>query len=113
MASDKSFVEYIADQMEDAGRISYKYMFGEYAVYCDGKVVALICDNKLFVKPTDAGRTYIGNVVEAAPYPSAKLHFQIEDAFDDRDWMSGLIRITAQALPMPEQKRSKTKGEHK
>ena len=65
MASDKSFVEFSADQMETAGTISYKKMFGEYAIYCDGKVVALVCDNQLFVKPTEGGRVHIGNPVDA------------------------------------------------
>ena len=27
-------------------------MLGEYVIYCNNKVVALVCDNKLFVKPT-------------------------------------------------------------
>ena len=58
MASDKSFIEFIVDQMGDAGFISHKKMFGEYAIYCDGKVVALVCDNQLFIKPTDGGRAY-------------------------------------------------------
>ena len=40
-------------------------MFGEYAIYCDGKVTALVCDNQLFVKPMEAGRSFIGEVVEA------------------------------------------------
>jgi TfoX/Sxy family transcriptional regulator of competence genes len=34
MASDKSFVELIVDQIENAGQITFKKMFGEYAVYC-------------------------------------------------------------------------------
>lgn len=113
MPSDKSFIEYLVDQMEDAGTISYRYMFGEYAIYCDGKVVALVCDNQLFVKPTDAGRTYIGKIVEAPPYPGAKLYFQIEDSFEDRDWISGLIKITAQELPIPKPGRGKAKGKRK
>jgi TfoX/Sxy family transcriptional regulator of competence genes len=113
MASDKSFVEFIADQMGGAGSIAYRQMFGEYALYCDGKVVALVCDNQLFVKPTEGGRAYIGTISEAAPYPGAKLHFLIEDAFEDRDWISGLIRITAQELPIPKQKRKKTKETRK
>jgi hypothetical protein len=29
---------------------------GEYAIYCNGKVVALVCDNQLFVKPTEAAQ---------------------------------------------------------
>jgi len=109
MASDESFVEFIADQMGDAGHISYRKMFGEYALYCDGKVVALICDNHLFVKPTQGGKSHIGRICEAAPYPGARLHFFIEDAFEDREWLSGLIRTTAQELPLPKPKGSKNK----
>ena len=108
MASDKSFVEFIANQMGNAGDISFRKMFGEYAIYCGRKVVALICDNQLFVKPTAGGKVYIGNIVEAAPYPGAKPHFLIEDAFEDQDWISGLIKITEQELPVPKIK--KTKG---
>lgn len=107
MASEQSFVEFIVDQMEDAGVVTYRKMFGEYAVYCDGKVVALVCDNQLYVKPTASGRSYIGAVSEAAPYPGAKPYFLIEDAFEDREWISGLIRTTAKELPLPKPKGSK------
>ena len=109
MASDESFIEFIADQMGDAGPISYRKMFGEYAIYCSGKVVALVCDNQLFVKQTEGGRSYIGNTVEAPPYPGAKLHFLIGDTFEDREWISGLIKITAEELPIPKPKRSRKK----
>jgi TfoX/Sxy family transcriptional regulator of competence genes len=109
MASDESFVEFIADQMGDAGPISYRKMFGEYAIYCHGKVVALVCDNQLFVKQTEGGRSYLGSIVEAAPYPGAKLHFLIGDSFEDREWISGLIKITAEELPAPKPKRSRKK----
>jgi TfoX/Sxy family transcriptional regulator of competence genes len=110
MASDESLVEFIADQMGDAGPISYRKMFGEYAIYCHGKVVALVCDNQLFVKQTAGGRSYIGSIVEAAPYPGAKLHFLIGDTFEDREWISGLIKITAEELPAPKPKRSRKKA---
>jgi TfoX/Sxy family transcriptional regulator of competence genes len=53
VASDISFIEFIADQTTDAGTITYRKMFGEYAVYCNGKIVALVCDNQLFVKSSD------------------------------------------------------------
>ena len=109
MASDLSFVEYIVDQIENAGEIRYRKMFGEYAVYCDEKVTALICDNQLFIKPTEAGRAFIGDPVEAPPYPGAKNSFLIEDKMDDREWLSQLVRITAKELPMPKPKRKKKK----
>src|SRR5512145_567929 len=99
MASDQDFVEFVADQMEAAGVITYRKMFGEYAVYCDGKVVALACDNQLFVKPTAAGRDYAGDVDLAPPYPGAKQHFHVSEKLDDPEWLSELVRITAKEPP--------------
>ncbi len=55
MASSLDFVHYICQQIDGAGMISYRKMFGEYAIYCDGKVIGLICDNQFFVKKTTAG----------------------------------------------------------
>ena len=99
MASDEAFIAFVVDQMGDAGRIVSRKMFGEYAIYCDDKVVALVCDNQLFVKPTEKGKDYIGDVVEAPPYPGAKQYFLVEDRLEDREWLSGLIRITAREIP--------------
>ena len=105
MSTDKSFIDFITDQLENAGVISSRKMFGEYALYCNGKVIALVCDNKLYMKPTEAGRTYIGNPVEAPPYPGAKMYFLIEEEIEDRDWLSTLVRITEDELPVPKPKK--------
>ena len=107
MASDKSFVEFIVDQIEGVGQITYKKMFGEYALYCEEKVVALVCDNRLFIKPTDGGRAFIGDVVEAPAYTGAKPSFLINARVEDREWISSLIKITYEELP--EQKIKKKK----
>jgi TfoX/Sxy family transcriptional regulator of competence genes len=95
---DKSFVEFILEQIQDAGYISHKYMFGGCAVYCDDKVVALICDNQLYIKPTMSGRKFIKNPREFPPYPSAKNYFLIEDEIENREWLCELVRITAEEL---------------
>ena len=79
MSSDQSFVDFVCDQISASGPVSFRKMFGEYAIYCNGKVVALVCDNKFFVKPSAAGRTLIGSPVEAPPFPGAKPWFLIED----------------------------------
>ena len=107
MATDKRFVEFIVDQIENVGQITFKKMFGEYAVYSDGKVVALVCDNQLFIKPTEGGRAFIGNVVEAPAYPGAKPGFLIDDRIEDRQWISNLIRITNEELPVQKMKKKK------
>jgi DNA transformation protein and related proteins len=101
MASDLEFVEYVCDQICGAGVISYRQMFGEYAIYCEGKVVALVCDDDLYVKPTPGGRAWIGTVVEAPPYPGAKPYFLIEEGLEDREWVSNLIRTTEREIPAP------------
>lgn len=104
MASDQDFVDFIVDQIINAGRITVRKMFGEYALYSDNKVVALICDNQVFMKPTAGGRAFIGEVIEAPAYPGAKPSFLIEDKMEDREWISELIRITASELPEPKPK---------
>jgi TfoX/Sxy family transcriptional regulator of competence genes len=109
MASALDYVEFIVDQMENAGEVTYKKMFGEYAIYCDAKVVALVCNDQLFIKPTEAGKSFIDDVVEAPPYPGAKLYFLIEEKIEDREWISNLIRLTAKELPKPKVKSRKKK----
>ena len=112
MASDLGFIEFIVDQIENAGEITYIKMFGEYGLYSDGKIVALVCDNQLFVKPTEAGRAFINDVVEAPPYPGAKLYFLINDV-DNREWLSNLIKVTAKELPEPKPKKKRAGGKSK
>ncbi len=107
MSSDQSFVDFIVDQISCSKTITARKMFGEYAVYSDNKVVALVCDNKLFVKPTAGGRIFIGEPVEAPPYPGAKPSFLIEDKLEDREWISNLISITEEELPEPKPKKKK------
>lgn len=110
MSSNKDFADYIIEQIENAGTIIYRKMFGEYAIYSNNKVVAFICDNQLFVKPTEGGRKFIIDVKEAPPYPGARMYFLIEDKIDDREWISQLIRITASELPEPKPKKIRFKG---
>ena len=109
MATDREFVEFITDQLRPECEASARAMSGEYALYSKGKVVALICDNQLFVKPTDAGRAHIGDCVEAPAYPGARMSFLIEDEIEDREWLSELIGITERELPEPKPKKVKRK----
>lgn len=113
MASDLAFVEYVCDQVRDSGHVSFKKMFGEYAVYLENKVVALVCDNQLFVKQTKAGRALLQTVVEAPPYPGAKNYFLIGENIEERDLMSTLFKVTGSEIPEPKPKKRKSKGARK
>jgi len=100
-------VDFVLEQIENAGEITARKMFGEYGIYSDGKIFGLICDNKLFIKPTKSGRAFMGEVVEAPPYEGAKLSFLIEDKLENREWLSELVRISVKELPMPKPKKKK------
>jgi TfoX/Sxy family transcriptional regulator of competence genes len=105
MATRQQIVDFILEQLSGQPDVTARKMFGEFAIYSKGKVVALVCDDQLFVKPTDAGKRFIGTATEGAPYPGAKPCFLIEgDQWEDADWLSELIRLTANALPMPKPK---------
>ncbi len=107
MPTKPGFVKFIAEQIENAGEISYRKMFGEYALYCNKKVVALICDNQLFIKPTQAGKSFIGEVVEKPPYSGAKPYYLIGEQIEDSRWLSRLVKVTEEELPMPKPKKSR------
>lgn len=99
MGSDIGFVEYVVDQIDPELAISYKRMFGEFGLFSDGRFFAVICDDQLFVKPTDAGRTFIGDeLVEAPAYPGAKPSFRIDEMLEEPDRLSELVRVTVGEL---------------
>ncbi len=109
MASSAQTAEFVMNQLAEAGVTDCKKMFGEYGIYLDGKVVAMICDDNLYVKPTEAGKQYIGEPEYAPPYPGAKDYFIIsEDLWEDAPWLCELIRITAPEIAPPKKKKAKS-----
>jgi DNA transformation protein len=97
MATAQGTIDYLLDQASRAGTVTARKMFGEYAVYLSGKVIALVCDDELFIKPTEEGRTFLKEVHEAPPYPGAKMYFQISpDLWEDRDYLAEIFQITAE-----------------
>ena len=107
MASDRNFLEFILDLIDNVGNITYKILFGDYGIYSNHKLFALICDNQLYIEPTDAEREFIKDIVEARSYPGAKLSFLIEYKIDDREWISNLVRITVKEVPEAKVKKMK------
>ena len=105
MGSDAKTVAFILDQAAGAGDVRAKPMFGEYGVYCGDRMVAMICDDQLFVKPTRAGQVFASDATYAPPYPGAKPCMRVDpDRWDDGAWLSELFRISAAELPDPKRK---------
>ncbi|RYY90916.1 MAG: TfoX family protein [Chitinophagaceae bacterium] len=107
MASDQTYVDFLVNQIKHPESISARKMFGEYGIYAGDKIFGLICDNKLFIKPTESGRAFIGTPVEAPAYPGAKPSFVIEDRVEEPAWLSELVRLTVAELPAVKPKKRK------
>lgn len=107
MPTKQSTIEYLKDQLSSISDISFRKMFGEYAMYCNGKVVALVCDEQLFVKITDQGKKFVDNYYEEGfAYPGAKTSMLIDgERMENREWLCELIEITANSLPLPKPKK--------
>ncbi|MGC2871835.1 TfoX/Sxy family protein [Ihubacter sp. mB4P-1] len=106
MASSPDFIQYVADQLSDAGEITYRKMFGEYGIYCDGKFFAMVCEDHLFVKVTPEGEALMPDLPKAPAYEGSKPCFLVEDV-DDRHLLTTLARETCRALPEPKPKKPK------
>lgn len=112
MATDRKTVDYIIGQMATAGDVTARPMFGEYGVYCAGKMVAIIADGQLFIKPTTSGRALATEVAEASPYPGASPYLLIDaERCEDHEWLGDLVRATAAGLPAPKPKPPKKRAQ--
>ncbi len=101
MATDRDFIEYVTEQVGLGGRLTYRKMFGEYALYLDGKVVAFACDNSMFIKPSAAADALAPGLPRRPPYPGAKDYPVADELLDDIDALRQLITETAALMPEP------------
>ena len=110
MATDPGFLDYVLDQLAMGRELVHKRLFGEYGLWLDERIVALVCDDQFLVKPTPAGLAEAealrvaemlgGAPPEVPPYPGAKGWLLVED-LDDGEALRRLLRETAAALPAP------------
>ena len=107
MASSLSYVEFTAEQMREAGTITWRRMFGEYGLYCDGKYFGCVCDDRLLVKITPAGEALLPDCPRGIPYEGGG-EMLLPDV-ENREVLTELVRATCAALP--EKKPRKKKGD--
>ena len=108
MATSQTTVETILASYTGGGEFTAKRMFGEVGLYLDGKMVAMLCDDTFFVKPTPGGRELLGPCEEGSPYPGAKPCLKPDaQALASEGRFDALLQATWQELPMPKKKTSK------
>jgi len=112
MATQQETVDFILGKLGDPERFNARAMFGEYALYCDGKVVALVCDDRLFVKILPESESLATQCELGSPYPGAKLHYLVEETqLSTITNLTAILGNLAASRPLPRSKsRAKVKS---
>ena len=108
MASTKAYLDFVLEQLAGLDTISYRPMMGEYVLYCEGKVVGGVYDDRLLLKPTDAALRLMReeelDMPMELPYAGAK-EMLLADV-DRRELLCRMVRGIADDLPMQKKKKS-------
>ena len=103
-------VEFILEKLQDKKNFTARAMFGEYALYADKKVVALICNDVLYIKIVPSSIELEGICEKDSPYPHAEEHYVIEeDQFSKIESLPEILLAIAESLPKPKKKIRKNK----
>ena len=106
MATSREFLNYILDCLSGAEEISTRAMMNEYILYCKGKVVGGLYDNRLLIKPTASAKRLLPDASYEPPYEGAKEMLSVTDT-DNKALLAELVSAVADELPAPKKRKSK------
>ncbi len=104
MASSKEYLDFVLEQLSELDGISYKAMMGEYIIYCNGKIVGGIYDDRFLVKNIKAAREMMPDASLEIPYEGTK-EMLLVDEVDNRDYLKELLDAMYEELPEPKKKK--------
>ena len=105
MAVSKEFHDYILEQLQKAGDVTTRKMMGEYCVYFNGKLVGNICDNTLFLKPTESALRLLPGAERGYPYEGSKSLMIIMDEAENTELVKCVFNSMYEELPVPKKRK--------
>lgn len=96
MASSRQFCSFILEQF--GGAVTARAMMGEFILYCRGRVIGGIYDDRLLFKPAAAALQMTENPKMEIPYPGAKPMLLVEEV-DDPEFLRTLLEKSWDSLP--------------
>ena len=111
MATTVDFIEYACGQIEGAGAVRYKKMFGEYMAYVNDKPILLVCDNTVYVKILPCLDGLMADAEKGHPYEGAKEHYILD--IDDADLAKAVVAVLEPVTPFPKPRKKKGAGREK
>ena len=104
MASSKEYLDYISEKLSGVDGITHRAMMGEYIIYCQGKIIGGIYDNRFLVKPTSSAKKLMPKARYELPYEGAKEMLLVEET-DNKEFLCKLITAMLDELPEPKKKK--------
>lgn len=110
MSTQRETIDFILEKLYPVGEFSARAMFGEYALYAKGKVVALVCDDQLHVKIMPESSMLESVCEKADPYPGARPHYLVEESqISHIEGLSEMLLNMSGALPVKKPKKKNNK----
>lgn len=106
MATRKEYVQYVMEQLADAGEVRNRAMMGEYVLYYREKVFGGLYDDRLLIKPVPAARKLLPDAPLELPYEGAKEMLLVEN-MEDRAFLRALLEAMYDELPAPKPRKPK------
>ena len=103
MSSTEQYLEFVLDLLGELDDVAHRKMMGEYVLYCGGKVVGGIYDDRFLLKVTPASERLLPEAPRATPYEGAKEMLLVE--IEDRDTLHDVVDAMWQELPAPKKKK--------
>ena len=104
MSSSKAYLDYILGQLSGLDDVACRPMMSEYILYCGGKVIGGIYDDRFLLKPTESAVAVLGEPAEI-PYDGAKPMLMPDP--DDREQLQSVITAMLDELPAPKKRKKK------
>jgi len=108
MASSKTYLDYVLEQLSGVDGVTFRPMMGEYLLYCGGKLFGGIYDDRLLVKSVPAAVARMPDAAREIPYAGAK-EMLLVDRVDDRAFLGELVPALCAQLPAPKPRRPRAK----
>ena len=94
MASGKEYLEYVLEQLSLAEGLRWRPMMGEYLIYCRGRLVGGVYDDRLLVKPTKSALALLPDAPRAEPYPGGKPMLLVTE-MENKSFLQELLEAVA------------------
>lgn len=104
MSSNKSYLDFVMDQLSGVDNITWRAMMGEYIIYYKGKIIGGIYDDRFLVKPTKSAAQLMPTAHREAPYEGAK-EMLLVDNVDDKSLLESLVVKMYEELPEPKKRK--------